>query len=301
MSRSRKLSVRSPFPDQPMGEDVEVVEGLVTDLDAPRLIILIHGYQNSETAAQRSYDRFRSVLRTALWLTSEERLGTFWDFHWPGDHPNKVISVATFAARIGDARKSGELLADFLAERSPQQEVILIAHSLGCRVALDAERAIRRQGSRYQGATIRWLFLMAAAVPQTLCDPGRQFDSPVPGSLDYAFYSHRDTVLSKTFPLGSHLYGEGQDAVGYDGDPESRWERHDETGTGLRHKDYWGSYPVAAQIGAYLGYPGDRALPDRHDPPDWAEQAPENQLERHVLQDRAYGSGRLRLGRRRGS
>ena len=274
-----------------------MIEGRLTDLDGPRLVILIHGYQNSETAAMRSYDRFRGVLRTALWIDSEEELGTFWEFHWPGDHPNKVISIATFAARIGDARQSGQLLAEFLGGRSPEQEVILIAHSLGCRVALDAERSIRRLGPRYHGATIRGLFLMAAAVPETLCDPGRQFDRPVPGSLDYAFYSHRDTVLAKTFPLGSQMYGEGRDAVGSDGDPQSRWERRDETGTGLRHKDYWGSYPVAAQIGGYLGYAGDRPLPDRRDPADWAEQAQENRLERRALPDRACGSGRLRLDR----
>jgi pimeloyl-ACP methyl ester carboxylesterase len=287
MTGRRKLSVRSPFRDQPLGEEVRVVDGLMADLDAPRLVILIHGYQNSELAAERAYDRFRSTMGSALWLRGEEEIGTFWEFHWPGDHPNKLISIATFAARIGDARDSGRLLAEFLGSQSPSQEVVLIAHSLGCRVALNTVAAIKRQGASYRGARIGGLFLMAAAVPESLCDPGRQFGSPLDGSHDYAFYSSRDSVLSKTFPLGSKMYGEGEKAVGASGRPDARWERHAETETSLRHKDYWASYTVAEKIGAYLGYASDRRLPDSHGPAEWEEQAPENTLERHAIADRS--------------
>jgi Alpha/beta hydrolase of unknown function (DUF900) len=261
MTQCNRLSVRSDYADQPMGEEV-TVDGSAVELYAPRLIILIHGFQNSESKAHQSYSKFRAALRSALWLHDEQLLGTFWEFHWPGDHPNVAMSVVTYSARVPDARESGRLLAEFLSELNPDQEVFLASHSLGCRVALDAVRTIRKKGAQYAGATVRGLFLMAAAVPVSYCMPTRLFDRALPDSVEYAFYSRRDRALSRTFAPGQYLYGESGTAVGSHGEPPERWANHSETETNLRHKDYWGSFVVAEQIGGYMGYIRDRRLPD---------------------------------------
>ena len=281
-----RLSVRSDYPDQTIREVAADGPTLAQDLDAPRLIILIHGYQNSEPEAHRAYDKFRDALRRALYLDTERDLGVFWEFYWPGDNPNKVISVATYAARVPDARESGRLLAEFLSKRNPRQKIFLVGHSLGCRVALDAVRTIRRQGDRYQGATVRGLFLMAAAVPVSLCLPRRLFDSPIPNSPEYAFYSHRDIVLSRAFPPGQQQYGESGIAVGSYGQPAERWEHHEETETNLRHKDYWGSSIMAEQVGRYLGYTRNRAISYCSTLPDWQDLETENKLEQNTIRNR---------------
>jgi predicted alpha/beta hydrolase family esterase len=55
---------------------------------------------------------------------------------------------------------------------SDKQEVILVGHSLGCRVVLEAVAhiAVEREHGRTGGAQISSLCLMAAAVPIGDCD-----------------------------------------------------------------------------------------------------------------------------------
>lgn len=240
------LTVRSDLPGQRRTTKV-VVEGSPLELEAPDLLILIHGYNNSVEKAQSSYSRFKDALRSATRPGGETRLGAVWEFHWPSDHPLGAISLATYPVRVPEAELVGVLLADFLTSRRPTQTIRIVAHSLGCRVALHAISAIQTSG-RTTGPRIESLFLLAAAVPVTLCanEPGRPYPRPLPGVSEYAFYSNRDRVLQMSFVPGQYLAGETGEAVGRQGAPAYRWTSTMDTL--LQHKQYWGSAEVVRRI-----------------------------------------------------
>jgi len=46
----------------------------------------VHGFNVDSKSAHKTYEDFLDRLRTQAWPTPLERLGTFWGFHWPGDH-----------------------------------------------------------------------------------------------------------------------------------------------------------------------------------------------------------------------
>ena len=236
-------------------KDNEIVARRVSDLgiaeerSSPRLVILIHGYQTSEEQAEGSYQGFAEKLRAAT-RDGGGSLGSIWEFHWPGDHPVKPISVATFEAKIANARISGDLLArDWLSDRRGQR-VVLVAHSLGCRVALEAVQSILDPRGSFDGARVEAVFLLAAAVPVPLCVPSETFSTSTAGTLEHVFYSRNDRVLQLAFSAGEYLAGEGGPAVGRHGEPLARWHGlHD---TGLGHGKYWSSKEVARRVAEVL-------------------------------------------------
>jgi pimeloyl-ACP methyl ester carboxylesterase len=241
-----RLSARSNLPGLVLAPTLRI-EGDEEDKLARRLTILIHGYNNSEQAAEQSYERFEEALLQARVPSSS--LGAIWVLHWPSDDPAKWLSRASYAARVPEAPYVGRLLvADFLAQLSPRQEVNLVAHSLGCRVTLEAALAIRNSGTSWSGARIRLVALLAAAVPQLLCTREYPFDRPLAGSQEHAFFSTRDKALGRLFDVGQRFYGEAGEAVGLDGRPELRWD--DTLDTDLEHGEYWGSVQVAGRVGA---------------------------------------------------
>jgi pimeloyl-ACP methyl ester carboxylesterase len=276
------LSVRSQVPGMVAGE-VVAVDGSPQDRSAPRLTILIHGYQNSEERAQQSYEAFEGALDRAG--ARRPALGAIWHFHWPSDHPRKLVSIITYAVRVPEARSAGRLLAEgFLATLSPHQEVTLVAHSLGCRVALEAVRTIRAAGAAYGGGRVRAVMLLAAAVPQLQCsDAPQPYPAALAGATEHVFHSRRDRALGLAFDLGQRLYGEAGDAVGREGRPTGRWDTT--TDTGLQHSRYWSSRFVADEVAQLLGGPSSSRLAVRH--------LPQSGIERTELSRRAVSARRL--------
>ena len=235
-----------------MQEPQKVRAHVLPTSDADEVIILIHGYNNSLDKADRSYQRFQDLLRHCS-VRGSERLGPFWEFHWPGDHPLGVISLATYACRIPDAGRSGDRLAAFLAKKSSSQTIHLVAHSLGCRVALSAIAKIRelQADEEYAGARIGQVFLLAAAVSERLCErkESRPFSASFEYSREHVFFSGWDAAL-RAAPFGQYFYGERGQAVGRKGMPQGRWAT--QFNTGLGHSEYWTSPSVAQDIAATL-------------------------------------------------
>ncbi|WP_405776014.1 alpha/beta hydrolase [Streptomyces sp. NBC_01538] len=255
-----KIYARSPDPYLQIRRKPKLEPGSLHSLDRHRIIILVHGFQNSEERATRSYEEFMDRLSDAIRPSRIDALGSFWQYHWPGDHPKRFISTVTYAARISDAREAGRLLAMFLSGMKRTQEVILIGHSLGCRVILEAAR-FTRDDSSYRGAKIRKTFLLAAAVPIEMCTAGRIFDWRLEDSEEYVFWSRKDRALGRVFQTGQYLYGEPGTAVGRHGMPIDRWTPRTMR-TGLGHSDYWSSFNVAQRIATLLGRYGRRILPE---------------------------------------
>lgn len=220
-----------------------------------RLVILIHGFNNSREDAERAYRKFQRALDKSLPPGWRERLGPIWQYHWPGDHPSGIISAMTYSTRVPVAQQAGPLLArEFIAKLQPDQSVYLVAHSLGCRVALEAVRWIRseRAQDRYGGASVDAVFLLAAAVPMRFCelsaDDATEFPKALEGSEEHVFFSAEDRALGWWFTPGQYAYGEPGRAVGLHGEPPvNRWASRKDTRHG--HGDYWTSPHVTSKIG----------------------------------------------------
>jgi pimeloyl-ACP methyl ester carboxylesterase len=256
-------------------------------------LILIHGYNNDQEDASRSYERFRKALRSVVAPDVLPRMGATWEFHWPGDHPVGPISMVTFSARVGFAQVAGVKLAQFFEDVfDPRQRISIVAHSLGCRVALETIGEIRSltERGKYRGPSIGEVFLLAAAVPEPLCeqDNERPFDAPFAQSREYAFYSRRDRILRGGFRIGESLVGESGPAVGWAGGPPERW--HYAFNTHHDHGDYWESRQVAFDVAVHLGLVSQRRVESRlldyESVDDGARQLDERDLVGRALAER---------------
>jgi alpha/beta hydrolase family protein DUF900 len=276
------LSIRPRTPaETPCADEVYQAGGSRLDLaSARRLVILIHGFNNSEASARKSFESFRKLVGSTI---PRQEL---WDFHWPGDHPTRLISLATYGIRVGIAPQVGTKLGEFLSARAAVQSVCIVAHSLGCRVALEAVRAISSTAENSR-APVHHVFLLAAAVPVPLCDGNAsRFPRPLANSHEHVFHSRRDIVLRWSFRRGQSFIGTNEKgpAVGRDGDPgPRRWT--DPVDTKLRHGQYWGSKPVSWEILRRLGIPTVRTVPARYLPADEIDSA-QRTLERLYVSER---------------
>lgn len=261
------------------------------DREQPRLAILIHGFNTSEAGAHESYERFQAALESYA-PGAVRRLGPIWEFHWPGDHANKNVSRISYAVRVPVAQGAGEHLADWIAELRDDQEVVLVAHSLGCRVALEAVRKLREPRPGREGPHVQAVFLLAAAVPVDMCVPtSNWFLPPLPhpherarDGVEYVLHSRRDTALKWLFNRGQAIVGEPGNAVGRRGHPRNRWTR--DWPTRHKHDEYWGSAIVAAAVCDRLRLGGPRPLPERRPAEEDPVLAPQRARERHLAEHR---------------
>lgn len=256
----RRLSVRerADIAGDRLSERVQVEARSGEGSGSPRLIVLVHGYQNSADKAGGSFRTFERGVSIGLGFRPASLIGSLCHFHWPGDHARLAVSVMTYSSRVRDAIDSGKLLAKYLAKELDEgQEVVLVGHSLGCRVVVAALRELRVRQEK--GKKIRChvtnAFLLAAAVPVKGCiGVDQRWSIPTPGVQEHVFFSHRDEALGQAFRLGEYMYArQWSDAVGRQGDPHVRWKDAECVSTGYRHGQYWGSQEVANALVSSLG------------------------------------------------
>jgi pimeloyl-ACP methyl ester carboxylesterase len=224
-----------------------------------RIYLLVHGFNNDRYQAEESYKAFRRRIQSAIPLHLLERV---WQFYWPGYEDlvpeifrsrfkaARVLSVGLnallYSKQISKAEKFGELLGHYLLSlraRTGVTEIVLIGHSLGCRLILEAARAMLNTGTvvRHQ---IPAMCLMAAAIPaEHVQFGGRLYQAAGFAANRIVLYSRNDTVLKYAFPLGQTLAADCRmpEAIGLSGNPRLRWTALDETM--LTHGEYW-SEPV---------------------------------------------------------
>lgn len=237
-----------------------------TRIGTRRVIVFIHGFATNPHAARRSYISFASRMLAALgssrWPVSTELAAV----HWPGDDPNKILNKLTFSSRPGEASNSGRALS-LIQFDGAVEEVVIVAHSLGCRVALEYMRHLYSEG-RQPGRSrkprrprVIVSLLMAAAVPTDQCLDAGLFprDSRSP-TREVVLYSKRDLVLKRAFPFGNRGHAQGwSPAVGRTGGPANRWDSSSEEFE-LGHGDYWGSAVAAKKLIGLLHEEPDRSL-----------------------------------------
>lgn len=210
-------------------------------------VVLIHGFNNHYGEAGTAYYsfRFRQYERANPQLVPPALEKILADLFWPGDAAWGLFDLLDFLVyptAVGTAKSAARPLADHLRSMPNLRIVHFVAHSLGCRLALETIDNLRQEG----GPTVGRVCLMAAAVPVFKVRPG--------GSLAQAMehagavrilYSSDDSVLRYAFPPGQTLAGSDEGvfpvALGLHRPPPGIAGRIDPVVIdSAGHSDYWG-------------------------------------------------------------
>jgi pimeloyl-ACP methyl ester carboxylesterase len=270
-------------------------------LARPHVVLLIHGFNVTEERGLETYRRFVGRLRDILAIprdvpVADDRLVAL---YWPGDADWGFAKPLAYMRSVPRARDIGAGLAKLLDDSvgaHPFIAVDIVAHSLGCRLALETLLAVSTApGSRVRIDRIQF---MAGAAPTFMLDDTDDtprlraaFEASL-GSGAKSLYSGSDLVLTAAFPPGQTLAGKGEGfmptALGH-----AKWPSHGELGCidpvempGAGHGSYWGgddpdySRETALIAHEFLGMPDavikelpqrdivDRALDDAAPIPD---------------------------------
>lgn len=173
-----------------------VREGLLTSGTKERLagesqlVFLIHGFDVSRKRGERSLSRFAETLPSAQNAGVVRTL-------WPGDHGLRFLA---YASEGEDADETARQLAKFIewARIKRRTPLSFVAHSLGCRVALEAAKLLL--GAGY---TVDQVCLLAAAVDADSLASRDDYRSCAENAGRLAVLSSRcDGVLRCLYPIG---------------------------------------------------------------------------------------------------
>lgn len=273
MSDERFLTVRQ-FGGNPLADEV----GPVTESTPPftqtrrRLVLLVHGYNNTQEAAHESFTTFVKDLR-GMGAGGQAIAADVGFVYWPGDwNVGQLISAASYPFQIPRATRSGENLGEYLANLvgpgGTPTDIYMVGHSLGCRVILEILATMSRRG----GDSVRVVgtSFMAAAVPVAMAsDRWPQLAGIGRPDRTWVLHSEHDPVLAFAFPFGQTVAGEYffPRAVGRFGEPAELWTRRRDCAPNT-HGDYWPDARAASETARLLGapVPGDppaAVLPER--------------------------------------
>jgi pimeloyl-ACP methyl ester carboxylesterase len=263
MNSPVRLSVRVAESGGPVASKVDAKGGQLDGND--RVLILVHGYNNSLTEAENNYkgflDHFRENFPTYIGQTAE--------FFWPGNSPIKIISIVSYPNQIEPAIQSAQRLSAYLwnlkGARNSPMEVTFIGHSLGCRVIL--ELLALWTGGIPPNIRVGTVVMMAAAVLVKHVDQGGQLRAAATLSNNtLVLHSEGDAVLHWGFPLGETAAREGffPTAVGRFGGPVRTWKQPlpmaTAAGKAYGHGSYWPGDESSNAVVAVLGGVSPRIL-----------------------------------------
>lgn len=253
-----ELSVRVEPAGGAVADQVQVL-GAVRPEGRRSLVLLIHGYANSQATASGSFDACVSNLEAAASQSNSNLISPLFKFYWPGDTKLPVISQLSYPWEIGPAVDSAAKLSTFLQGLSgpggTPVEVHFVSHSLGGRVVLETLKHFVAAGAN-TSVLFRSMSLMAGAVPVHMAGNPHQLQDGalIPGKRQVLF-STSDLVLAIAFRLGETTAGEGffPEAVGTNGHPNGMWQQQNLKG--YEHWDYWPSALAAKYLGSFLDVP----------------------------------------------
>jgi len=175
-------------------------------------LVLVHGFNNTDSEAATAYFAFRSV-QTEINEPATPLDALFGDAYWPGDAHwwgwlDKADALI-YPISVGTAKRAAAEIVRLLRQMPSLQRVDFIAHSLGTRVVLETLLLMRGQALPF----VERVCLMAPAVPCEMLEPrGRFFDllRQMQGERTrfYVLHSMQDTVLHAAFPIGQQFAGE---------------------------------------------------------------------------------------------
>jgi len=223
-------------------------------------IILIHGYNNSETDAFESYERFRKVCSKY----SAYHADRVFYLIWSGDQFNNLVKW--FDDNTKNALESGRNLGIFLERiisgpRDQNCQFVIVAHSLGCRLTAELIGELYKRNRSFCGQFK--LFLMAGAVRSDDILGGNRFGEAFAAAGSVVnLHSPDDSVLSGAFRWGE--WGGGRsysEAIGLNAEPREFKSWQPKLMEGFRHDYYWKEESVVEFILQALGVAVPMALP----------------------------------------
>jgi hypothetical protein len=213
---------------------------------------------------------------------------------------------------IDNAKRAGSVLFRATMRwqrcRLGTRELVVVAHSLGCRLVLEFLGCLRQEAAKAAGRAAEGggpgqpavfavlpgletliIFLMAGAVPVGAIER-RPDDVRVPRHI-IVMHSAADRVLRGAFPLGQTFARGEQDwfpeAVGLRGLPSSaRWTSAEDMAD-YDHGDYWPMVETARVVASYLSALLPGVTIDN-------QPRPERRLPCHELPARQFVSYRVR-------
>jgi esterase/lipase superfamily enzyme len=240
-----------------MGTHVSNEAQLKTKFFQPRrrAVLLVHGYNVNETEAIKSLTDFREALG---YFDPALAADTF-ICSWAGNWEIPILRPVAYPFMLRNAHESSETLLqaihDWYATPLAPEELIIIAHSLGCRLTLEMLKTMAAQG-RPQRLRRLSVILMAAAVPTDYVGRGGLLEiaATLP-DVRVVLHSESDNVLSFAFGLGQTIARDGwfPEAIGLRGNPQSvPWTRTEQM-RAFDHGDYWAELETAELVCAVLG------------------------------------------------
>ena len=221
-----------------------VVENYLLELSKKRFTaLLIHGFNNSKESACESYLNFRKSLRKqSRYLTNSVNIVSI---YWPSRA--SILPLIRYPWGLNQAKDVGPSLAECLLRPDGsgliRQDMVLIGHSLGCRLILETLNSLTGTPAVNERHRIK-IFLMAAAIPVGLVRSGRRLREGLEFAHERtAMFSCQDGGLISAFKIGQTAARRGEglfpEAVGRNGNPNDgawtdRQPMHD-----YGHFDYW--------------------------------------------------------------
>lgn len=266
-----------PHGGPPLAAVIEVWAG-GNSIVQRHLIVLLHGFNNDLSEAEGSYEAFRrrdlSRLTPPQYDALSKLLG---DAFWPGDADWGVADKADaliYPDAVQVAKTIAPMIATYLHRRTGLLEVHFLAHSLGCRVALEV---IENLSLQVGSPRIGKVCLMAAAVPTFMVEPGSRLYAALQMPQQVrVLYSQADITLRWAFRAGQTLAGPGEGffpyALGYSGDVPATPGRIDTRSIPRAdHGSYWGknddapSREAGRQVREFFSFADlpERTLPAR--------------------------------------
>lgn len=272
ISDRRRVPFEISLREKPLGGAVRASAderpiGLVSR--ARRLVLLIHGYNVTLCSAGCSYDSFKHFLSLG-WAARS--VAVYWpgdaetneNGFWPARVISKVTSAMSYPLQIEHAKEAARVLRTHIAANRLQSakplELNIVAHSLGCRLALQLIDHLRTAHLQ-KTISIRLVVLMAAAVPVYFLRPRRELREALetPDQV-LVYHSRSDKILSSFFRSGQALespfpYGFAllsRRALGLRGLDRDQPTNVEEIPTEHDHGDYWPDESIAQRVSTEL-------------------------------------------------
>lgn len=229
------------------GTQLQEVHERLRPSGAPEWIIFIHGFNVDEPCALEQWETLRSNMAIGD-VAGRVQCGIFL---WPSD---EYSNYSSYPKMIPQAEKAGRKLADYLGNH-PASQVVLVGHSMGARVALQAAETLA--GSSME---LRGLVLLGAAVRAIDCERFEQYGR-AHAAREAVGFSITDSTLKRWFRIGEKAaapFAEIGEAVGHRGHPESRtWHRLDSRSN---DHSYW-KFKCSADLTAWALNPSGIMIP----------------------------------------
>ena len=264
-----------------------------------RVVILLHGYNNSLEGARKSYDDYLKEMG-ARWPQWQWLVRDCFGYFWPGDKNWGPLRFASYSLEIRPAKESAKVLYNYLLDlagpNGTEVQLFLVAHSLGNRVLL--ELLMEFPGQTPSRVRLSGVCLMAAAVPVKMAKPGGKLHDAVhyarTRGRSLNMFSKKDKVLKWAFPIGETLAFEGffPKAIGREGEPPGVWTSRVDMQPN-NHSHYWAGKRTAEVVGEFLaqGIPPEvsPAEIETNEPPEENEIGAREMEKRSLLERRTFG------------